>query len=154
MLCSSVDIRFEHVCAGSAALGHCAEHSAIRSCPILHQNRSPPRLASRRRDPRLGTVSRDGSPACSRRLGSVFLAEPHLPRPHAAPARTGARGPDAGLPLTVSGAGVLSDAAAPGLSGCTRLLTMLDAFLMHEEPSSSRMMHASDQFKALIGDTD
>jgi hypothetical protein len=85
----------------------------------------PPRLASRRSEPRLGTVSRDGSPACSRRLGSVFLAVPHLPRPTAPPMRTGARGPESTMFLAASaGEGVLNDTAAPGLRGCTRLLTM------------------------------
>ena len=90
-------------------------------------------------------MSRDGSPACSRRLGSAFLARPHLPRPKAPP-RTGARGPDFGLPLAAcAGKGVLSESAAPGLSACIRLLTIAGIYRLAKQPNRAYRLYANNR---------
>ena len=113
---------------------------------------APPRRASRRSEPRLGTVSRDGSPACSRRLGSAFLARPHLPRP-TAPPRTGARRPHFGLPLAASaGNGVLSESAAPGLSPCIRLLTIASIHRLVKRPSRVYRLYANNRISTFKDD--
>lgn len=97
-------------------------------------------------------MSRDGSPACSRRLGSAFLARPHLPRP-TAPLRTGARGPHLGLPLAASaGKGVLSESAAPGLSACIRLLTIAGSYRRFKQPSKASRLYAGYRISTFKGD--